>query len=69
MKTPIEKLIDLLKQEEGIDFIPSWIVEKAKDMEREEIEAAYEEGFHAGGSIAQLSNLSERYYEETFTNE
>lgn len=42
MKTPIEKLIDLLKQEEG---------------------------FHAGGSIAQLSNLSERYYEETFTNE
>lgn len=69
MNTPIDILIDLLKKEEGIDFIPSWIIKKAKDIEREEIEAAYEEGFHAGGIIDQLHNLAEKYYEDTFNNQ
>ncbi len=66
MNTPIDILIDLLKKEEGIDFIPSWIIKKAKDIERKEIKTAYEKGFHAGGIIHQLDNLAEKYYENTF---
>jgi hypothetical protein len=74
-KTPVDflklrvqaLLLGKIKQSE-MDMIQHWY-EKAKDMEREEMESAYEEGFHAGGSIAQLGNLAERYYEETFTKE
>lgn len=34
--------------------------------EKEEIEAAFEEGFFAGGAISQLGDLAEKYYEDNF---
>jgi hypothetical protein len=75
MRTPVDflklrvqaLLLTKIKQSD-MDMIQHWY-EKAKNMEREEIEVAYEDGFHAGGSISQLSNLAERYYEETFKSE
>ncbi len=73
-KTPVDflklrvqaLLFGKIKQSE-MDMIQHWY-EKAKDIEREEIESAYEEGFHAGGIMHQLHNLAEKYYENTFNN-
>ena len=80
MKTPLQKLIEqiesLIIDEEtyGGDWAMPFKSVKHKaelllDSEREEIESAFEDGFHAGGIYASLGNLSERYYEETFKPE
>ena len=41
---------------------------KAKQIERENIEVAYEEGFHAGSALHNLGDLPEQYYEEHYND-
>jgi len=44
------------------------LIETCIQIEQEEIEKAYEEGFFAGDKYPSLGNLAERYYEENFGN-
>lgn len=44
------------------------VLTNAKKIERENIEAAYEDGFHAGSVICSLGSLPEQYYEENYND-
>ena len=44
------------------------VFNKAKNIERENIESAYEDGFHAGCVIGSLGNLPEQYYEDNYNS-
>lgn len=44
------------------------VFNKAKNIERKNIEAAYECGFHDGAVLHQLSNLPEQYYEDNYND-
>jgi hypothetical protein len=44
------------------------VFNKAKNIERENIESAFEAGFHAGSVINSLGNLAEQHYNENYNN-
>jgi len=63
-KTAVEWLLEQLRNEEGIDFIPTSFVNQAKAMEKEQIKDAAN-----WGTLYSDSNKSaEQYYNETYGN-
>jgi hypothetical protein len=62
MQTAVEYLIEQLQA--PCRGIPSHIVEQAKEMEKQQIIDAFDEGEWP----TQLSNTAEEYYNETFKN-
>jgi 7,8-dihydro-6-hydroxymethylpterin-pyrophosphokinase len=63
-QTAVEWLVDELKNEEGIDFIPTSIFNQAKAMEKEQqIKFANDFLFHDNTDLT-----AEQYYNETYGN-
>ena len=61
-QTAVEWLLEQLRNEEGIDFIPTSFVNQAKAMEKEQIEDAYWYGYQNIPSMKP-----EQYYNETYS--
>jgi HEPN domain-containing protein len=61
-QTAVEWLLEQLRNEEGIDFIPTSFVNQAKAMEKEQIEDAYWDGYQNIPSMKP-----EQYYKETYS--
>lgn len=78
-KTAVDWLIDNIVYSGEVDYTSYSVFlnehvnrlevfNKAKNIERENIEAAYECGFHDGAVLHQLSNLPEQYYEDNYND-
>jgi hypothetical protein len=71
MKTPIEWLVEQLKEQK---FITESQIHIAKEIEKQQIEIAFLTGKRNGIQICQFNSKakeikSEQYYNETFKNE
>jgi hypothetical protein len=50
--------------------LPNWLIEQAKEMEKEQIMSAFAFGVYDGGGIIKKYKMSEeQYYNETFKPE
>jgi len=69
-QTAVEWLLEQLRNEEGIDFIPTSFVEKAKQMEKEQIKNAWvnawQESFIEPLDYQFYEPEAEQYYTETY---
>ena len=65
MKTAVEWLVEQLPliQQEGLRYV----IEQAKEMEKEQIEDAHEIGYINGGNHKSVNG--DKYYNETFKSE
>jgi hypothetical protein len=61
-QTAVEWLVDELKNEEGIDFIPTSIFNQAKAMEKQQIKNTFNNGY-----LNHKTN-AEQYYNENYGN-
>jgi hypothetical protein len=61
-QTAVEWLLEQLRNEEGIDFIPTSFVEQAKAMEKEQIIDAY----YYDPNCGKIKDDGEEYYNDTF---
>jgi len=61
-QTAVEWLLEQLRNEEGIDFIPTSFVEQAKAMEKEQIIDAY----YYEPNCGKIKDDGEEYYNDTF---
>jgi hypothetical protein len=62
--TAVEWLLEQLRNEEGIDFIPTSFVNQAKEMEKEQIiKAVYDS---MGTNFDPNMGRAEQYYNETY---
>jgi hypothetical protein len=79
MKTAVDWLIEQIVYGAEIDYTSYSVFlnehvnrvevfNKAKNIERENIESAFESGFHAGSVINSLGNLAEQHYDENYNN-
>jgi hypothetical protein len=75
MKTPIEWMIEQLEFDDSLstDLINS-VINKAKEIEKQQIELAFLMGKHNGIQICQYNSKAkeieaEQYYNETYKNE
>jgi predicted secreted protein len=66
-KTAVEWLVNQLK--EGIVFNEIEVIEKAKEMEKQQIVSAFNKGFVTDQWDKSKENKSEQYYNETFESE
>jgi hypothetical protein len=62
-QTAVEWLLEQLRNEEGIDFIPTSFVNQAKAMEKEQIIDAYKSDRHPCSD-----EDAEQYYNDTYGN-
>ena len=73
MKTAVEYLVEEFKQRLTGENLPNWvieIIEQAKEMEKEQIENAFNYGVYDGGGLIKKYKMSgEQYYNETFKSE
>ena len=78
MKTAVEWLVNNLKQNHGIDLTLYSEFEQAKEMEKEQIMDAYEQGYRDGETNSNTMNYgidiskfadAKIYYNETFKSE
>jgi len=71
--TAVEMLADNLKKNHGIDLRLYAEFEQAKEMEKNQIMEANEEGFHSGQSMAHNGTCffesPKDYYNKTFKSE
>jgi len=63
-QTALEWFIEQLINEEGIDFIPTIFVNQAKEMEKEQIIDAHNNGYGSGYMDEGIS--PEKFYNETY---
>jgi len=63
-QTAVEWLLEQLRNEEGIDFIPTSFVNQAKAMEKEQITQAVYDGM--GTNFDPNMGRAEQYYNETY---
>ena len=68
MKTAVEWLFDKLKNNHGIDLKLYNEFNKAKEMEKEQIQDAYENGVKETNSRCEYQD-GKQYYNETFKSE
>jgi hypothetical protein len=66
IKTAVEWLIEKLDQ--NFDYVADTLIEQAKQMEKEQIKQAYNDGKAAVINIKNNMSLEEYYY-KTFKNE
>ena len=64
-QTAVEWLLEQLRNEEGIDFIPTSFVNQAKAMEKEQIVDAYDNGAEEWTPIEYSDG--QHYYNDTFS--
>jgi len=64
-QTAVEWLLEQLRNEEGIDFIPTSFVNQAIAMEKEQIIEAWKNA--EGYNDLTNENLAEQYYNETYS--
>jgi hypothetical protein len=69
MKTAIEWLIEHLNLDETSPNYNELIINKAKEMEKEQIMEAHEEGFYSPPFRMSRRKEAEQYYNETFKTE
>jgi hypothetical protein len=62
-QTAVEWLLEQLRNEEGIDFIPTSFVNQAKAMEKEQIKDAA----NWGTLYSDSNKNAEQYYKETYS--
>lgn len=60
-QTAVEWLLEQLRNEEGIDFIPTSFVNQAKEMEKKQIIDTYNKA-----AAFTLLQIGEQYYNETY---
>ncbi len=63
-QTAVEWLLEQLRNEEGIDFIPTSFVNQAKEMEKEQIIDAYDNGCAEWTSMEYSDG--QHYYNSTY---
>ena len=68
MKTAVEWLENKIGKEHMGDFLKS-VIEQAKEMEKEQIIEAHEEGFYSPPFKKSRRREAEKYYNETFKSE
>lgn len=68
-QTAVEWLVDKLMKGEFINS-PNELIEQAKEMEKEQIINAYDEGYDVRDDMGSLSTnpTGEDYYNETYNN-
>jgi hypothetical protein len=63
-QTALQWFIEQLINEEGIDFIPTIFVNQAKEMEKEQIIDAHNNGYGSGYMDEGIS--PEKFYNDTY---
>jgi hypothetical protein len=61
-QTAVEWLVYVVQSNIAPNYIPKEIVEQAKEMEKEQIEKAFDDGYAKSG----ITHNAQEYYEETF---
>jgi hypothetical protein len=61
----VEWLVYVVQSNIAPNYIPKEIVEQAKEMEKEQIEKAFDDGYAKSG----ITHNAQEYYEETFKSE
>jgi hypothetical protein len=71
-QTAVEWLVEEFKEKLTGNNLPNWVldvIQQAKEMEREQIIDAHEEGFYSPPFRMSRRKEAEKYYNETYESE